>query len=213
MQMDVIRYVIRKYQIEISVIWLDRKLHNDPKKLHLRIQEQICANQDAQDILLSYGLCGNAVTGLYSENTRIILPAFNDCICQILYAESEGIAVNSGVPEKGCFYLTREWTIDPESIVPQCERIYEQYGKEYGSQIIQEIYSDYHSLAIIDTGAYDVEKIRRYAETAGVYTGMCVKLQYGSCKVMENLLLERYDNTIYIAKKGERIKGNRFCTK
>jgi len=205
MQMDVIRYVIKNYEIEISVLWMDRKLHNDPKKLHLYIQQQIDAHQDAEEILLSYGLCGNAVIGLHSENTRIVLPAFDDCICQMLYAESEEF-VDSCVPEKGCLYLTREWTIDQESIVPQCEQIYEQYGKEYGSQIIQEIYRGYHSLVVIDTGAYDMEKTLRYAGIAADYTGMCIKVQCGSCKVMENLLLGKYDKTICMIEKGEKVK-------
>ena len=206
MQMDVIRYVIKKYQIEITVIWLDRKLHNDPKKLHLCIQQQILENQDADEILLSYGLCGNAVIGLYSEHTRLVMPAFDDCICQMLYAESEGMVVNLGISEKGCFYLTREWTIDQDSIVPQCELIYRQYGKEYGSQIIKEIYSGYHSLVIIDTGVYDLTKVCGYAKLAADYTGMRVKIQRGSCKVIENLLLGKYDKTIRMVKKGERVK-------
>lgn len=206
MQMDVIRYVIKKYQIEISVIWIDRKLHNDPKKLHLCIQQQILANQDADEILLSYGLCGNAVIGLCSEHTRLVMPAFDDCICQMLYEESEGMVVNLGVPEKGCFYLTREWTIDQDSIVPQCELVYRQYGKEYGSQIIKEIYSGYHSLVIIDTGVYDLTKVCKYAKIAADYTGMRVKIQRGSCKVTENLLLGKYDKSIRIVKKGERVK-------
>lgn len=210
MQMDAIRHVVRKYQIEIPIIWLDRKLHNDPKKLHLCIQEQILAKQDAEEILLSYGLCGNAVIGLYSEHTKLVLPAFNDCVCQMLYAESEGTVINSGVPEKGCFYLTREWTIDQESIVPQCRQICEQYGKEYGTQIIKEIYSGYHSLVIVDTGVYDLAKVHRYADIAADYTGMCVKIQCGSCKVIENLLLGRYDKTICILKKGEVVKSSIF---
>lgn len=205
MQMDVIMHVIKENKLEIPVIWIDRKLHNNPKKLHTHIQEQINANQHVEEIILSYGLCGNAVIGLYSKHTKLILPAFDDCICQILYMEKDGLIINRGIPQKGCYYLTREWTIDQESIVQQCNDIYEQYGKEYGSEIIQEIFGRYHSLTIIDTGAYDVNKICGYVNKAAKYTGMRVKKQKGSCKVIENLLLGDYNENICVFCKGERI--------
>lgn len=72
MQMDLIRYVIKKYEMDIPVIWMDRRLHNDVENLHRMIQKQINENQDAEEILLSYGLCGNAVLGLYSAETKLI---------------------------------------------------------------------------------------------------------------------------------------------
>lgn len=205
MQMDMIRYVIKKYEIDIPVIWLDRRLHNDIKNLHCMIQKQINENQDAEEILLSYGLCGNAVLGLYSAETKLILPAFDDCICQMLYREREGMISNSGILEKGCYYLTREWTMDRESIVSQCEQIYREYGKEDGKQMIQQIYNGYHSLVILETGAYDIEKIKDYAKKAAEYTGLRVKIQIGSCKIMEKLLQGNYDDTIYIFQKKDKV--------
>lgn len=220
MQMDIINYVIKKNKISIPVVWISRSLHNQPKKLHESIQNVINKHQNVDEILLSYGLCGNAVIGLRSKETELIVPAFDDCICQMLYTQNKRNGIwEYKYPEKGCFYLTREWTIDQESIYSQCEMIYDQFGMEYGQQIIKEIYNEYHTMIVLRTGAYDVEKIRGYVDKAANATGMCVKIQEGSCKVMENLLLENYDETILVLHPEEVIKDslymkckNRYCS-
>lgn len=204
MQMDVIKYVMKKHCMKLPVFWLDRSLHHNPQKLHAHIQEKIDLNQDAEEILLSYGLCGNAVAGLRSRHTKLIFPAFDDCICQLLYTGSQK---NHNTEEKGCYYLTREWTLDKESIVSQCRMIYERYGKEYGEQMIHEIYSGYHSIVVIQTGAYDVEEIKDFVDKSAKYTGMRVKIQEGSCKVIENLLLGNYDKTIIMLNPGEEAEN------
>lgn len=204
MQMDVINYVLKKYQISMPVIWLERALHHNLPLLHKELQNQVDLQQHMDEIVLSYGLCGHAISGLYSKKARLVFPAFDDCICQLLYTGSEK-SRRYGLKEKGCYYLTREWTIDKEAIVPQCEMILKQYGEECGKEIIQQIYSGYHTISLIETGAYDVGKLRSFVEKASELTGMCVKLQEGSCRVMEHLLLGNYDNTICVVNPGERI--------
>ncbi len=201
MQMDVIKYVMKKHDIRLPILWMNRSLHRNSQKLHACIQEGINRNQDVDEILLSYGLCGNAVVGLCSDHTKLIYPAFDDCICQILYTGNE--KSKHIEEEKGCYYLTREWTIDKESIVSQCNMIYERYGEEYGKKMIHEIYSGYHSIVVVQTGAYVVEEIMNFVDKAAEYTGMRVKMQEGSCKVIENLLLGNYDKTIIQLNPGE----------
>lgn len=206
MQLDIIRYIMKEYKIKLPIIWLDRSLHNCPYKLHKRIQDVIYSHQDVDEILLSYGLCGNATIGLFSKKTKLIMPAFDDCICQFLYKKSDCKQIHA-VPEKGCFYLTREWTIDNQGIVQQCEDIYAKYGKVDGQAMIDEIYADYHTLVLLKTGAYDVDKICEYVDKAMKYTGMCVKIQNANTEVLENLIKGDYSSMMVNLQPGNIMKG------
>ena len=159
MQVDLIKSIYKKHQISIPVIWLERSLHNNPRQLNVRLQELIDQNQGYDEILFSYGLCGNAVIDLKSHNTKLVLPKYDDCICQQLQMEpGKRICV-----EKGCLYLTREWTLDKEGIVQQCEAIHKKYPDNPQS-MIDSIYGSYHSLVVLDTGCYDVHKLDNYVE-------------------------------------------------
>lgn len=206
MQQDIICYIMKKYKIELPIIWLNRSLHNCPRQLHKSIQDKICKHQDVDEILLSFGLCGNATVGLLSERTKLIMPAFDDCICQLLYNESECNQTHS-VQKKGCFYLTREWTIDRQAIVQQCEDIYAKYGKEDGQLIINEIYADYHTLVLLKTNAYDVDKISEYADKAAKYTGMCVEMQNANTEIIKKLLKGGYEKLMVNLQPGEILMG------
>ncbi len=210
MQMDVIRYVMRQYHRKIPIAWISRTFHNQKQILHAKIQDFINCSQDADEILLSYGLCGNAVLGLRSEKTKLVVPNFDDCISQLLYTDRQRPHKRIAFTEKGCYYLTREWTMDQEAIVPQCQKICQMYGEDNGRQIIQQIYSGYHSLVLLDTGAYDVAEIHDYAKQGALYTGMQVRVEKGSCDIMKKLILRNYDQTIAVFEPGEKITRQRL---
>lgn len=205
MQLDLIRYICQKYQIQPDIKWVGRNLHNEPQKLRKKLQELINRHQDREEIILTYGLCGRSVEGLMSENTRLILPRFDDCICQLIQTDSE----KKLIPKKGSIYLTREWTIDHMGILQQCEEIYEKYGDD-AQEIIDTIYKDYKEIIILDTGAYETDTIKAYVKKFSAYTGMTVKLEKGSSEVMRKLLLGQYDHTIMQLTPGEAVKANLF---
>lgn len=201
MQMDAVNYILKKHRLNMKVIWVDRKLHSSPDRLHQKLQGLIDEYQQAEEILLTYGLCGNAVLGLCSRNARLILNKADDCICQLRSLRS---------PQKGCYYLTREWTVDQEAIVQQCEAVYQMYGNETGSGILHEMYGEYHTLVILDTPAYDADKIRGYVDKASEYTGMCVKTEKGNLDILANLLLGNYGSGHIILQAGKKVLREMF---
>ena len=72
------------------IIELERGMHNNPKRLQEILQKQIHENQDVDEIVLTYGLCGNGTLGLMSPKTKLIIPKFDDCISQLLYQDCIG---------------------------------------------------------------------------------------------------------------------------
>ena len=61
------------------VIFLEVKQHNHPEQLAVLLQSQIDNISDADEILLMYGLCGNAILPLKSNGIPIRMLKMHDC--------------------------------------------------------------------------------------------------------------------------------------
>lgn len=86
----------------IDVTTLQLQLHETPKLLQKALQEeidQIDANQhrysnntnerDYDAILLGYGLCSNAVTGLSSKKYPLVIPKAHDCVTMLMGSKEQ----------------------------------------------------------------------------------------------------------------------------
>lgn len=82
----------------IDATYLQQGLHDTPNLLHQALQSEIdridegndlysCKprlNKDFDAIILGYGLCSNALIGLFSKKYKIIVPRCDDCIALFL---------------------------------------------------------------------------------------------------------------------------------
>ena len=75
---------IQKTNAELDIFWLDEDYHNHPDKLHNELQRNIDLLNDYDEILLSFGLCGNALIGIIATHCDIYYPKIDDCICGFL---------------------------------------------------------------------------------------------------------------------------------
>lgn len=73
---DEVNHILEKTHLTLPVIWIDRGLHNRPENLNQLLQEHINQLQNQDEILLTFGLCGNGTAGL-SVRTQC-------CVCQNL---------------------------------------------------------------------------------------------------------------------------------
>ncbi len=62
-----------------SVIFLEVKQHNHPEQLAVLLQKEIDKIADADEILLMYGLCGNAILPLKSNGIPVRMFRMHDC--------------------------------------------------------------------------------------------------------------------------------------
>lgn len=62
-----------------SVVYLEVKQHNHPEQLAILLQENINKVCDVDEILVMYGLCGNAILPLKSNGIPIRLLKVHDC--------------------------------------------------------------------------------------------------------------------------------------
>lgn len=65
--------------LDMKVIYLDVGSHVNPMALGKSIQHYIDAFPEAEEVVLLYGICGNATQQLRARNGTVYLPKFHDC--------------------------------------------------------------------------------------------------------------------------------------
>ncbi len=207
MMEDEINSVLKQSNITIPIVWMDRGFHNTPEKLNLKLQNQIDQLQDQDEILLAFGLCGNGTEGIYSQNTKLILPRFDDCINLLLCT---GQRTSRALTQTDSLYLTRGWTLDKEAILQQYEIIKEQYDEEMCDIIFETMYGHYHTVTVIDTGCYDTAPVLDYADKAAKLLDFQVKTCPGSNQILYHLLTGNWDKNFIVLQPGEKISSMYF---
>ena len=100
---------------------LDFGLHVNPDKLRQTLQQAIDeAAKKAGTIILGYGLCSNAVIGLYSANSTLVVPRVDDCIA--IFLGSTAAYREQSQKEPGTYYLTKGW-IEAADLIIRREQV------------------------------------------------------------------------------------------
>lgn len=204
---DEIDQVSRELDCKIPVIWVERGFHNSPGKLKEKLQDLIDQNQDCDEILLSFGLCGNGTEGLISQKTRLVLPKFDDCINMLLCGEKR---VCRGLTEPGSLYLTRGWTLDSEAILTQYEQYVTEYGEESAEAILEMMYEHYETISVIDTGYGQLSQVLDYAGQAAQLLGLSTRTVKGSVRILRQLLSGCHGEDLIVKEPGDPVKQSDF---
>lgn len=204
---DEINTLYEKLGCRYPVVWLDRGYHNTPEKLRQKLQETILFLQDQDEILLTFGLCGNGTAGVCSPGTRLILPKFDDCLNMLLCT---GRRTKRALTQAGTIYLTRGWTLDRESIIQQYESLQEKYDEETCEMIMETMYAHYDSLTLVNTGCYNMEEVKKYAEQVGEMMDFKIKETPGSLQILEKLLTGCWDENFLVLSPGQAVREECF---
>lgn len=215
MLMDELKSVYRKTNSKLPVIWIQRGMHNSPENLKQTLQRLINENQDKKAILLTFGLCGNSTSGIVSDNTKLVIPRFHDCIHQLLLDNYGG---RDDFPNKdrvtvGHYYLTRGWILDREGIYQQAQFILKKYGENMGEEMLKDLYGGYSGIDVIDTGAYPLKTVSEYAKKCGELLKKDVKIIPGSTVILEKLITGNWDKDFIVLQPRETLTRNHFDEK
>ena len=204
---DEVKKVYDEQNCQIPIVWMERGYHNTPKKLKEELQKQIDRLQEYDEILLTFGLCGNGTEGIISPSARLIMPRFDDCINMLL---CRGRREHRGLAETGSIYLTRGWTLESESILSQYDTYLEEYGEETAEEIMEMMYEHYESISLIDTKCYDLAPVQDYAKKAGDLLGLSSRIVEGSTELLRQLLLGQWDENFLVLEPGQPVKAMDF---
>ncbi|HIZ06488.1 MAG TPA: DUF1638 domain-containing protein [Candidatus Eubacterium avistercoris] len=204
---DELNTLYKKLDCRYPIVWLDRGYHNTPEKLRQKLQDTILSLQDQDELLLTFGLCGNGTAGICSPHTGLILPKFDDCLNMLLCT---GRRSCRALTHAGTIYLTRGWTLDRESIVQQYEDLCEKYDEETCEMIMETMYAHYDSLTLIDTGCYNMEEVQAYADEVRKLMDFEIRKTPGSLKILEQLLTGRWDENFLVLSPGQPVLEEYF---
>jgi hypothetical protein len=183
---------------------LDFGLHLVPNQLKQTLQDAIDqAGQEAETVILGYGLCSLAVIGLRATNCTLVVPRVDDCIAIFLGSSSAYQAQASQEP--GTYYLTKGWIEVSDTLLDEYNRSVERYGQDQAERIMGIMLRHYRRLVFIDTGQHDQERYRAYARR----TAKQFKLRYeeipGSDALIRKMLFGPWDADFVVVNPGQTI--------
>jgi hypothetical protein len=152
---DEFQYVLEKTNKDPLIIWIESGLHNRPEKLRIRLQEAL-ETIDGGVVYLLFGVCGNATLGLKTGNFKFVMPKVDDCISLLIGSPKKRADFAA---EHFSYYLTGGWMRGERNPLVEYQYSLEKYGKEKAEYITKTLYGHYKTLALLDTGAYPINKL------------------------------------------------------
>ena len=156
-----IETIIRRNHLDLEPFWIESGLHNMPKKLHGRLQEELDSISGCQRLLLGFGRCGNSVLGLKTGDYETIFPRIEDCISLFFGSDA---ARNAYGREHAAIYMTEGWLRGESNLFSEYQNLQETYGPETADELISMMYGNYRELALLDTGTCPIRQL--YEKTA-----------------------------------------------
>jgi hypothetical protein len=176
---------------------LDFGLHVNPARLKAVLQEEIDrASEEAETIILGYGLCSNAVLGLRATNCTLVVPLVDDCIAIFLGSKARHRQIAREEP--GSYYLTKGWIEVGDTPFSEYERTVEKYGKEKADRITKAMLAHYTRLVLIDTGQYRMEESREYAQRTAERFGLRLEEIAGSSELVKKMIDGPWDTEEFV---------------
>ena len=211
----------------VDVELTEKGAHDKSDFLRDLIQSKIDAAEKSarayDAVLLGYGLCGNAASGIHARSVPLVIPRAHDCCTVFLgsrKAFEDRFKDNPSLPFSSAGYMERGGKLMREAdtgLVPgaggSLEELIARYGEENG-RYLHETLSPGRSHGAGDTLVFiDVpelahlgyaEKCRLRAEEAG----MKIEVMRGDTRLIRMLLSGEWDpREFLIVAPGQRIRG------
>jgi len=188
---------------------LDFGLHLRPGDLRESLQRKIEeASQGADVLLLGYGLCSMAVVGLRATTAHLVIPRVDDCIA--LFLGSCDAYREQARKEPGTYYLTKGWIEVGDSPFSEFQRLVEKYGEAKAERMVRLMLKNYTRLGFINTGQYEIERFREYAQTTARKFDLRFEELDGSPALVKKMVFGPWDDEFLVVAPGETVQYTDF---
>jgi len=188
---------------------LDFGLHLRPEKLREALQARIDdASSGADVLLLGYGLCSMAVVGLQARSVHLVIPRVDDCIA--IFLGSCAAYKKQARQEPGTYYLTKGWIEAGDTPFDEHRLLVERYGEQKARRMTGLMLKNYRRLAFINTGQYDIERFREYAQKTAETFDLRFEEIDGSPVLMQKMVNGPWDDEFLVVAPGETVKYTDF---
>lgn len=187
-----LREALANTDSQCSVKWIESGLHNVPKHLRNRIQQELDACPEEIDtVLMAMSFCGNSVSGLCTQDFSLVIPRCDDCIDLLMGS------VERRREEYATYFLTEGWLRGERNIWSECRMTLEKYGEKRGRRIIRAMLGHYRNLAYLDTGL-DIPKTEETIQAIAKEIGLEYMRITGTLEYLERLLTGPWDKERFL---------------
>lgn len=165
-----------------AVLLLESGLHNWPDRLRAEVQRLLddCGGYDT--VLLAMSLCGNAMVGLETRGSTLVIPRCDDCITLLLGSQER----RKAWPD--AYFLTRGWLESDLSLRAEYRKALEKYGEKRGKRIFSTMLAHYRRLILLDTGCFDAGSLLPEVEALAGELGLEPMSVPGTLAYLKDLL-------------------------
>ncbi len=167
--------------------------HNHPALLHDKLQNLCDETNNADEIILLYGICGNAIEGLCAKTCDMYVPRVHDCfaiLCDDNYAEDLQV-------KNACWRCLSN--MDGNDRNKEYASYIESYGKEMADYVMHMLYHEQTLWYVTFHTQKDNENIANLKETHQV------EVIEGTLDKLKNILLQKDGQGLLHVRKGNKI--------
>jgi hypothetical protein len=197
--------------------------HEAPDRMRELIQKKIDEIDEASGydaILLGYGLCGNATSGIKAKSVPLVIPRAHDC-CTIFLGSKEKFAENFkddlssrwssvGYMEREGTYLRETDTGKLLGLDKDYDQLVEQYGEENAQYIWETLHPQSHSDQLIFIDIPEISHLGHLEQFKAMAReqGKDVRVIDGDVRLVRELLNGNWNEDEYlIVPPGKEIKA------
>lgn len=189
--------------------FLPMELHLQPQKLHAELQRQVDAAAGCARLILAFGLCGGAATGLRAGRCPLLLPRVHDCR-PLLLGSRQKLAQLQG-EEKGTFYLSDGWLRTEHNILAEHRRQCEKYGERKAARLLAHLYDSYARVLFIHTGTAQAAQSLALSRRIAALLQLEHQETAGSPAYLEKILNGPWDEADFVhVAPGEAVAAEDF---
>ncbi len=186
--------------------------HLNPDDLRTKLQNTINeVSREADRIILGFGLCSLAITGLKVDRGSLIIPRVDDCIA--LFLGSQNAYKRQLRQEPGTYFLSKGWIETGINIIEELKEAEKRLGKRCAENIKKVMIKHYVRLAYIDMGYEDQDYYREFSRMAAEKLNLKYQEIKGTTRLLRKMVKGPYDKDFLIIPPGHTIQITDFYGK
>jgi hypothetical protein len=194
-----VKNIITKYNLNYDCIFLEKQLHNTPDLLRKILEREINAIEDASEIVIGYGRCGNALIGLKCDKANLKISRYDDCIQMLLWNSTL-----SKEEQKIRYFGSDGWLLGEEDLGFEFDRMKIRYGRKRALRITKLMFKNYKYLTFIRTNVENEEIYKKRSQLKAEKIGLMYDEVDGDLGALEGLINgEKSGMIIYVNRKEE----------
>lgn len=206
----------------VEVVNLSAALHAEPLTLRERIQQQVdAAGPEIDAIVLGYGLCGGATTGLTARAVPVVLPRAHDCVTIFLGDRDRYRTEHERTP--GTYWYVQDqmdrgndlkgWLLGDaaraEDVAATRAEYTERFGEDnaaYLMEVLGEWRVRYERGAFIDIGLAPANEAEQQAREQSERRGWRFERRLADLRLVRQLLFGEWGDDFQVLQPGERLE-------